>query len=234
MLTRALIVLLLVLNLGVALWWLLQPAAATVEHEPRVGGAALLELVEQPRPTATAGAGQRPLRGVALGPMAANSMPESCHRFGPFRDADAAASAMARLESRVMLARLRREWPGAGDSWRVYHQAASVEAAAGAAQRIADAGFDDYYVVREGVDAGSVALGLYRARARADVRADALRQAGFVVQVEPVGGGDPDYWIEVAAAPGFDASRAAADAGAGSVEDRGCDGLVPEQGVATG
>jgi len=226
MLTRALIVLLLVLNLGVAIWWLLRPALPIEEHRPAVGNATLLELVEAP-------AG--PAEGVEAGPAEApardpaDPVPEACHRLGPFSDSDAAAAALDRLAPQVVLARLRREWPEAGQSWRVYHQGASVDAAVAAAQRIAEAGFDDYYVVRQGVDAGTVALGLYRSRARADARAGQLRTAGFVVRVSPVGGGDPAYWVEVAAPAGFDPARAASRVGADRAEELSCDGLVPDR-----
>lgn len=232
MLTRALLVLLLVLNLGVALWWLSRPAVATGGHDPAVGAAPLLELVDRPD------AADDPLAGSATGTPdtpdgapAPVATPEACHRFGPFPGADASAAALARLKPQVVIARSRREWPGAGDSWRVYLQSPGVEAAAEAAQRIAGAGFDDYYVVREGVDAGIVALGMYRARARADARADSLRAAGFAVQVEPVGGGDPEYWVEVAAAAGFDPRSTAAAVAAPGVEARSCEGLVPVDGA---
>ncbi|MCE7032009.1 hypothetical protein LY625_05155 [Lysobacter sp. GX 14042] len=228
MLTRALLVLLLVLNLGVALWWLARPAVVAGGHDAAVGNAPLLELVD--RSASVDGLVAGSATGTPDSPGGVpepGATPETCHRFGPFPDADMAAGALARLEPRVVVARLRREWPGAGDSWRVYLQAPGVEAAEEAAQRIAGAGFDDYYVVREGADAGIVALGLYRARARADARADSLRKAGFTVQVEPVGGGDPEYWVEVAAAAGFDPGSTAAAVAAPGVEARSCEGLVP-------
>lgn len=229
MLTRALIVLLVVLNLGVALWWMLRPATPDPAHDPAVAGAPLLELLAVSPPAVDAARG---------GPVARSARPpavaDACHRYGPYADADRAAAAMAGLEPQVVLARLRREWPGAGDSWRIFLAAADVDAAVAAAERIDAAGFDDYYVVREGVDAGIVALGLYRTRSRADTRATALRNAGFEVRVEPVGGGDPEYWVEIAAPAGFDAAAAAAPVAASRVEPRACDGLVAMEEAGPG
>lgn len=221
MLTRALIVLLVVFNLGVALWWMLRPVTPDPAHDPEVAGAPLLELVTASVPTVDTEQDGSVARGASPPAVA-----DACHRYGPYADPDRATAAMAGLEPRVVLARLRREWPGAGDSWRIFLAAADVDAAVAAAERVAAAGFDDYYVVREGVDAGIVALGLYRTRARADARATTLRDAGFEVRVEPVGGGDPEYWVEVAASAGFDADATGATVAAPRVEPRPCDGLV--------
>ena len=215
MLTRALIVLLLVLNLGVAAWWIVRPEPPAPEFSPAVGGAALLQLVDEPVARAdSADAGQGP------GPTTAAAA--TCHRLGPFADATAGAEAVAALEPEVATARLRREWPGPPENWRVVLPAESIEAGTEAAGRVAEAGFDDYYVMREGVDAGVVALGMYRDRARAEVRATDLREAGFTVRVEPFGGGEAEYWVDAMVPPGYDAGAAGERLGVAQVLEDGC------------
>ncbi|KGO99320.1 sporulation protein, partial [Lysobacter defluvii IMMIB APB-9 = DSM 18482] len=83
-------------------------------------------------------------------------------------------------------------------------------------------GFDDYYVMREGVDEGVVALGMYRDRARAEARAADLRGAGFGVRVEPFGGGEAEYWVDARVRAGFDAGAAGERLGAAQVLEDGC------------
>lgn len=219
MLTRALIVLLLVLNLGVAAWWIARPKPPAPEFSPAVGGAALLQLVDEPAGgQAQGGAADA---GASPGP-ATSTMATTCYRFGPFGAYEAGAEALAALEPDTGEARLRREWPGPPANWRVVLPTAGIESGIEAAGRVADAGFDDYYVMREGIDAGVVALGMYADRARAQVRATALREAGFQVRVEPFGGGEAEYWVDATVPAAFDARAAGERIGAAGVIEDGC------------
>lgn len=215
MLTRALIVLLLVLNLGVAAWWIVRPEPPAPEFTSAVGNAALLQLVDDPIALEAGGE-------AGPGPVPGNAPATACYRLGPFANADSGAEAVAALEPDVAGARLRREWPGPPENWRVVLPAESIEAGIEAAGRVAEAGFDDYYVMREGVDEGVVALGMYRDRARAEVRAADLRGAGFGVRVEPFGGGEAEYWVDARVRAGFDAGAAGERLGAAQVLEDGC------------
>lgn len=226
MLTRALIVLLLVLNLGVAAWWIARPESPVPEFTPAIGGAALLQLVDEPAVPANGGG---PVRGPG---SATDPATPACYRLGPFADSDSGAEAVAALKPDVAGARLRREWPGPPENWRVVLPAASIEAGTEAAGRVADAGFDDYYVMREGVDEGVVALGMYRDRARAEVRAADLRGAGFAVRVEPFGGGEAEYWVDAVVPAGFDAEAAGARLGVAQVIGDGCASDEVDAGAA--
>ena len=88
---RALIVLLAVLNLGVAAWWLFRPDAAPVAAETAPSGIARLQLLSE-RPT-------KPSQATPPAPEDTSAtarteppiVPERCFRFGPFADADALA-----------------------------------------------------------------------------------------------------------------------------------------------
>ncbi|MGH8053861.1 MAG: SPOR domain-containing protein [Stenotrophomonas sp.] len=149
MLTRFLIVILAVLNVGVALWWMTsrppEPAAAS-RAEP---GVATLELLKSPPPGTPAPAvaaatpiapSEPPLVAVETGkenvaevappetkpepPLAAVAepappAPEHCSSLGPFADQAAARTALAALGSDVRRQHLR-EVPGkAASGYRV-------------------------------------------------------------------------------------------------------------------
>ena len=195
MLTRALIVLLLVLNLGVALWWINRPAPAAPAVEPLPPGVHRLQLVSE-----------LPARPEAPPPVAA-AVVDRCLRFGPFATAAEAGAAREQLAPRVIQVRPYRDYPGDPRSWKVILPAAAdIAAAEAAAQRIAAAGFRDWFVIRDGEDARAVALGLYRNEASAQERATALREAGFAVETVPVGAGPARHWLDVSVPAGFDAA----------------------------
>ena len=74
MLTRFLIVVLAILNVGVALWWLTPRAAAPVLAEPAETGVATLELVQAAVPTAATAV---PDTAAATAPVAAPAVEEA-------------------------------------------------------------------------------------------------------------------------------------------------------------
>jgi hypothetical protein len=55
----------------------------------------------------------------------------------------------------------------------------SADAAQSAAARIAESGFSDYMVVRDGADANTIELGRYGTASAAQRRTASLRAAGF-------------------------------------------------------
>lgn len=218
MLIRALIVLLLVLNLGVALWWISRPSptppAVQTDSTP---GVARLQLLSE---TAAA-----PPQAAAA---TAAPVVSQCLAFGPFDDASAAAQAQSRLRAQVVQLQPRREYAGTARSWKVLlPPAASMDAAEAAAQRVADAGFKDYFLVRDGDDARAVALGLYRSETTARERVATLATAGFEAVLEPVGAGPAEHWLDVGAPAGFDPAAAQALVAAAQVEPIDCGRLSP-------
>jgi len=220
MLVRAFIVLLLVLNLGVAAWWLTRaPPPAPAPIEPPLG-VARLQLVSEARPPArTPAPAMLTPTTVANAPTATPAAPEvpmlpapqQCFSFGPFATQAATDAAKAKLQPQVQRLVARTETAAAAaKGWRVYLPAqASLEEAQATAQRITAAGFDDLIVVREGSEANSIALGRYRSEDAAKKRVEALTKAGFAARTAALGeeGAAIANWLDVIADEAFDAAR---------------------------
>lgn len=228
---RASLVLLVVLNLGVALWWALRSDAPPAPAEEAPSGIARLHLLSErpelrpassPVPVATsvAASADRPVQQLP-----APTAPERCYSAGPFADTaalDAARAALAPMASRVRSRELREN---GGRGWRVYLPAAADRAAADAnAQRLRAAGFTDLVVVGDGAEAHSVALGRFSTEARARAHAGALQAAGFAAKAEALGESRSRYWLDLVAGPGFDPNQARRAVGM-AVRSTDCAGL---------
>lgn len=231
MLIRALIVLLIVLNLGVAAWWISRPEPLPPALSPQPAGVPRLQLLSEsgkaaaavpqaPAPTASAAP---IIAAPAAAPVAEPVAPAQCFSVGPFADQAAARSAAARLGSQASRSN-PREVPGkAAQGYNVVlPPQADREAAQALAQRIGDAGFDDYLVVNSGAQTNGIALGRYRSREGAERRQSALRAAGFDAQLQPIGNeGATQWWLDVAAAAGATASGL--QSGTGAAQSRSLD-----------
>lgn len=211
MLIRALIVLLAVLNLGVAAWWLTRPEPAASPLPEVPAGVTRLELVESaaaastaPKVAITATAPPSSPAAPASVPAAPPSAARACFRAGPFAERAAADLARGRIDSTVGRA-IPREMPGKGASgYRVsLPPMGSREEAVAMAQRIGAAGFDDFLVINQGEETNGIALGRYRNREGAERRQAQLAAAGFPARVQPIGEEGPSrWWLDVAAPAG--------------------------------
>lgn len=233
MLIRALVILLLVLNLGVALWGLL--AAGPAPSPPPVGippGVERLQLVtELAEPSKPA-----PVREPTI-PLDIFQ----CAAFGPYDTAEVASAVGKRVQLEglvdgeaavaVLTTAVRAEPGRPPRSWRVLlpplPSAAETDIVA---KRIVAAGFKDYYVIRDGVDANAIALGLFRNEQAARARAETLRKAGFDAAVDPVGAGPEEYWLDVGADAAFIADAVRSQLGAARTQPIGCESLAPSAG----
>ncbi|MDR6843273.1 SPOR domain-containing protein [Pseudoxanthomonas sacheonensis] len=216
MLIRALIVLLIVLNLGVAAWWISRPEPLPPALPAQPAGVPRLQLLSEsgkaaavvPQPPAPTASAAPIVAAPAVAPVAKPAAPAQCFSVGPFADQAAAKSAAARLGSQASRSN-PREIPGkAAQGYNVVlPPQADREAAQALAQRIGAAGFDDYLVVNSGAQTNGIALGRYRSREGAERRQSALRAAGFDAQLQPIGNeGAAQWWLDVAAAAGVTAS----------------------------
>lgn len=229
MLIRALIVLLIVLNVGVAAWWISRPEPSSPALPAQPPGVPRLQLLSESGKTDAPPPAQAPVPVMSSPPPAAvaaaePATPVQCFSVGPFADQAAAGSAAARIGNRITRG-LPREVPG--KTAQGYNVAlppqADREAAQALAQRIGAAGFDDYLVVNSGAQANGIALGRYRSREGAERRQAALRAAGFDAQLQPIGNeGAAQWWLDVAAAAGITASGLRSGAGASQSRSLDC------------
>jgi len=239
MFARALLLLLLVLNAGVAAWWLLRPApppvAMTLPPE-----APPLRLVGEPVAARTRVASpaiattQRAASAVASevpstmepSPTApretASSDATRCLRLGPFPDDAALAHAQSVLQP--LAARMNvATAPSPGRGWRVWLPPLVDRAAAQAmAARIAAAGFSDYYVVPGGDEANSIALGRYGNEDSAQRRQAQLQAAGFAAQAQALG--VATRWLDIATTTAADDAALRVRSGAGQSRVLDCAG----------
>lgn len=225
---RAFVVLLLILNVGVALWWLMRapPPMPDAMHDTRgvprlqLRGEAAEPPVPAPQPVAAtyqapeAASEQVPEQADTVVGREAQSSPQ-CLTIGPFDAAATRDALAARIASDAGASPRVRMQEHAPRGWRVMLPPQADRAAArAAAARLVEAGFDDHFVVESGADANAVALGRFGSEPAARRHAAALQAAGFSVQAQPVGGG-AEYWIDLSLAP--DQSLAAIQALAGAV-----------------
>ncbi|GAB1596797.1 hypothetical protein [Lysobacter claricitrinus] len=197
MLMRALLVLLLVLNAGVAAWWALHAPAPTRSTPMLPADVPTLRLVGEP--TASIAASTVP-------PRVATSL--RCYRYGPFSNATAFDAARRAIVAQVAWTATAEQLAGTPRAWRVVLPQPDRATATATAARIGAAGFRDYLVMPDGgTDANAIALGRYRNETSARERVDALAKAGFPARAEPVGA-RVVRWLDVAATPAFAAHSA--------------------------
>ena len=167
MIIRAIIVLLVVLNLGVAAWWLLHDAPPqAVVAQPT--GVPRLQLLDETLPGAGAASqAQAQAQAEARSPAAAPARPAIAMPAGCQGPAEA------------------------GASWRVYlSDPGSPEAAQAMGERIGAAGFSDFLVMREG-EANSIALGLFSTLEGAQRRVESLQAKGFPARCARIAASTP-------------------------------------------
>lgn len=225
MLIRALIVLLFVLNLGVAAWWIARPAPEPPLPPELPAGVARLQLVDEPQAKATVA----PATGDTPSPavVAAPAEPPACFSLGPFASAAAANVVLEKLRPQISHSELR-EVPGVSASgYRiVLPPAASREEAQANAQRIGAAGFNDFLIINSGEEVNGIALGRYRSRESAERRLSALQAAGFPAQMRPAGRAPAaKWWLDIGATATADPSAWAAQTGGAAPQSLDCAAL---------
>lgn len=169
------LVLLVVLNLGVAAWWMTRAPQTPVAPVELPAGVERLQLLDE--------------TGAAA--MAATAGAQRCVQFGPFPDDALLQRARRVLGSLARGADLKLVQTRAPppQTWRVVMPPLpDGDQARAVAQRIDAAGFEDFLTIGDGAEADSIALGTYSSLAAARERQADLIAAGFQAQVHPVGG----------------------------------------------
>ena len=216
MLIRALIVLLIALNLGAAAWWITRPAPTPVAPPLQAKGIARLQLLSERKPAPVlaavpvlAAAPTDALPTEAAAAVVAPAVAAQCFTLGPFVDAASANAASTKLASQATRQRARETAGRAANGYQVTLPPSADRAAAQAlAQRIGAAGFEDFLVVASGEQANGIALGRYGSRDAAERRQSALQAAGFPAQLQALGNeSTAQWWLDLAANPGIDGSQ---------------------------
>jgi hypothetical protein len=200
MLLRSLILLLACMNIGVAAWWAAHrepPLRPLPANEPDIPSLTLLAESDRARLAASA-----PVAEPAPAPLSEGAV---CQSLGPFEDAASLRRAMDALLPKVERIQFREVEAMAMHGYRVFLPAATSRAQAlEAARLLADRGIADYYVVTAGDQENTVSLGIFRELDNATKRRDSVAALGFNAVVEPRTEPVRQWWIDLAAAAGFD------------------------------
>lgn len=229
MFVRALIVLLVAVNLGVAAWWALQPEPKPAPPAAQPSGIPRLQLLrEKPSPTAAPRVVEQATVASATPDVAATSSTATtqCFSLGPFADDTALRAASTRLQPQVVRLRARTVTTTAARGYNVMLPPfASRELAQAAVARLVAAGFNDLLLINDGPDANGIALGRYGTQEGANRHQAALQTAGFPAQLHPIGGGAASQWLDLEVREGFDIATARIGSGAAQQQVIDCTSL---------
>lgn len=200
MLLRAAIVFLLVLNIGIAAWWIsggnAMPGPVPASMPANMPGLRLVSEIPAPRRVAAPSPAVVASTATVQVPAQAVAA-EQCLRFGPFADGPAREAARAAL-SAAGVAAVPKDTPArSGRGWKVHIPSfASREEAKAMGARIKAAGISDWYVMNDGGDANSIALGRYGSEEAARRREAELTAKGIPAQAEPLGDTTAQAWLD--------------------------------------
>ena len=197
---RALIVLLVCMNLGVGAWWAFHREPPPPDLPATERGIAPLELLSEAE-----------RRGQLEGVAELNVAPEPlsdfplCQSLGPFTTPADLRRAMDRLTPLVGRIQFREVPTAALRGYRVYLPAAGSRAQAlDTARALSLKGVTDYYVVTAGDQQNTISLGIFRDLANAQARRDELARIGYNAIVEARTEQVAQWWVDIAARAGFD------------------------------
>lgn len=236
------IVMLVMLNLGVGIWWVARPSerADVAAATARPDAPTLRLLNEAPPPAASTVPAavdavttpQVAATPAVEPPVAPAPVPEPeapvqaapvCLRFGPFDSTAARDAARNTLAGLGVQGVPRESTARPARGWKVsIAPQASREAAVALAERIKAAGVSDLYVMGEGDDTNSIALGRYGSEDAARRREADLRAKGFPAQAAPLGAVPTQAWLDARLPDGVSRARVAGVAAARSLD---CAGL---------
>lgn len=178
---RWLVVVLLVANVGLALFFVLGSSNAEPER-PRIPPLdpefPRLELVDELTTESATGSG------------------EACYSIGPLSSLLAQERAEDRLRPFARDLRSRQTRADSDRGWWVYLTAGNRAEAVGLSRRLAEAGVEDFYVVTSGDQENTVSVGLYEEIDNARSRQARIRALGFRAQLEVRREIIPQFWVD--------------------------------------
>ena len=200
MLLRALIVLLLCMNLGVAVWWAAhREPALPVLPATEAGIPSLTLLSETERLPPPADAAELSAAPEAPGPASA------CLSLGPFSTPADLRKAMNTLMPQVENIQFREVAAVSLRGYRVFLPAAGSRAQAlETARALSAKGISDYYVVTAGDQQDTISLGIFRDLENATKRREEVAALGYNPTIEARTEPVQQWWIDLVAPVGFD------------------------------
>lgn len=202
MLLRALVLLLLAMNVGVAAWWALRPPpqAPTLlpASEPDVPPLVLLSEIDQAAAPLVAEQADPPE------PIGDGEQRE-CLEIGPFLTQADLRRAVGALTAGARRIQFRETTAVVQRGYRVFLPAPPTrEAALATARGLFGRGIRDYYVVTAGEDENTISFGLYRSEQNALRRQEQVRGFGVEARLEPRSENIPQFWIDLDSGEDFD------------------------------
>lgn len=198
MFLRALFLLLLAMNLGVAAWLYFAPPPKPADFSASDVGIPALQLLAEKE-------GANAAQSAELASAAESRSDLShdhCLSIGPFPTQADMRSAFNRLTPQVERIQFREARATQSRGYWVYLPALdSREQALGVARQLSAKGVRDYYVVTAGDQQNTISLGLFRDQANAERRRRELAELGFAPQLIQRTEDLPVYWIDFADDP---------------------------------
>ena len=200
MFPRALVLLLVVMNLGALAWWTLHAAEHPAPIATTEAGVAPLVLLSESEAAHQTGSSDE----LDAAPDPASATP-LCQTIGPLATPADLRKVMNTLSPLVGRIQYRQANGNVLHGYRVFVSAlATRDAALEAARQLAAKNISDYYVVTSGEQENTISLGLFNDLVNAEKRRDAVRALGFDARLEPRVDEARQYWIDVAVARDFD------------------------------
>jgi len=197
MLARALLLSLLLMNLGVAAWWSLRVEPTLVPPVAIETDVPTLRLLSE---IDAAGAIADTPEMVGPPSPAGGELGQQCLQIGPFltqADLRRATAALTPSVDRIQF-RENRVLTHRGH-WVFLPAQGTREAALSMARDLSAKGLRDYYVVTAGDRENTISLGLFRDLANAELRRNEVQALGFAPELQERREETPNYWIELAA-----------------------------------
>ncbi len=164
------------------------------DSDVETAGDALESSVPRPIVMATA----TPDAIVKSAPTSADPTATRCQTIGPLKDAPQADQVMAAIAGQATWIDLREELLPAIEGYQILSpKQASLEDARSLTEKMAAAGFNDFYVLKSGPLWGRVALGVYRDKQRAEETQAKLTTLGFETDLLPRSTRQSRYWLRV-------------------------------------
>lgn len=154
---------------------------------------------------------ERVKTSTALAENTTEERARSCQTIGPIADPEQVDEIMMTLSGQATQLRLREEGQGSVKSYRILAPPQpSSEDARALTDKMAAAGFNDFYVIWRGPHKDRIALGFYRNKAYAEQRQARLAKLGFESVLIPQTQARSRYWLDVELLPQIDSLDLAA------------------------